>query len=66
MLKQYEKLFEMEGIGLRFSKDVPQKIAQMATEKNLGARGLRSILEQAMLDIMYSSPDQKNIEEIVD
>ena len=65
LLKQYEKLFEMEGIGLRFSKDVPKKIAQMATEKNLGARGLRSILEQAMLDIMYSSPDQKNIEEIV-
>lgn len=57
--KQYEKLFDMEGSKLKFSEDALLEIVNMAKIRKTGARGLRAILENIMLDIMYELPDQK-------
>lgn len=65
LTRQYIKLMEMDGIELEFSSDAVEAIANKAIELNTGARGLRSIMENAMLDIMYSAPDDKEIEKIV-
>jgi ATP-dependent Clp protease ATP-binding subunit ClpX len=63
--KQYEKLFEMEGVELEFTPEALQKIAEMALEHNTGARGLRSIMEKMMLPIMYHLPDQVGLEKCI-
>ncbi len=61
ILKQYQKLFEMEGVKLTFSDEAVQFIAGMALEYNLGARGLRAICEAIMTDLMFEMPSQKNV-----
>lgn len=61
LLKQYQKLFELEGIKLTFSKDAIQYVAEKALEFNLGARGLRSICEAIMTDAMFNLPSEKDI-----
>lgn len=58
LVKQYQKLFEMENAELVFNDDALSAIAHKALEKDTGARGLRSIIEEVMLDIMYDLPDQ--------
>jgi ATP-dependent Clp protease ATP-binding subunit ClpX len=58
LLKQYEHLFEMESCSLKFTDDALLAIAKKAKKKGTGARGLRSIVEEAMLDIMFELPDQ--------
>ena len=58
LLRQYESLFEMEDCQLKFSDDAARAIAQRAIDKGTGARGLRSITEEVMLDIMYELPDR--------
>jgi ATP-dependent Clp protease ATP-binding subunit ClpX len=58
LVRQFESLFEMEKCELKFTEDALHKIARRAMEKGTGARGLRSIMEQVMLDIMYDLPDQ--------
>lgn len=58
LIKQYQKLFEMEGSELSFTDDALLAIAHKAHEKATGARGLRSIIEEVMLDIMYDLPDK--------
>jgi len=58
LVKQYQKLFSMENAELHFTEDALVAIARKAQEKDTGARGLRSIIEQVMLDIMYELPDQ--------
>ncbi|MFA5498421.1 MAG: ATP-dependent Clp protease ATP-binding subunit ClpX [Candidatus Cloacimonadia bacterium] len=63
--KQYEKLFEMEGVELEFTPEALQKIAEMALEHKTGARGLRSIMEKMMLPIMYHLPDQVGLEKCI-
>jgi len=65
LIKQYQKLFEMDGVKLKFTKGALHKVAQMAQSHKSGARGLRSILESAMLDIMYETPSEPNIREVV-
>jgi len=65
MVKQYQKLFEMEGITLTFERDALEAIAHKAIEKGTGARGLRLILESLMLDVMYETPSLDNVEECV-
>ncbi|RLB02946.1 MAG: ATP-dependent Clp protease ATP-binding subunit ClpX, partial [Deltaproteobacteria bacterium] len=65
LVKQYKKLFEMENINLRFTDGALKAIAQEAMRRKSGARGLRSILEHIMLDIMYEIPSQTNIQECV-
>jgi ATP-dependent Clp protease ATP-binding subunit ClpX len=65
LTKQYEKLFEFEDVKLRFSEEVLGVIADMAIQRKSGARGLRAILEDAMLEIMYDLPTQQDIEECI-
>ena len=65
LTKQYRKLIEMDGVKLEFDEDALSAIAQKAIRLNTGARGLRSILEQAMLDVMYDIPSDGEIEKIV-
>lgn len=64
LVKQYVKLLEMEGVTLTFSKEVLELIVDKAIEYKLGARGLRSICEQIMLDYMYSIPDDKKTKKL--
>src|SRR6266487_1157983 len=65
LVKQYQKLFEMEHVKLKFTDGSLVAIAREALKRKTGARGLRSILEYAMLDIMYEIPSQTMIKEVV-
>lgn len=65
LVKQYQKLFSMEGVTLTFETDAVQAIAKLALERKTGARGLRSIMESILLDIMYDLPSYKNVEEVI-
>ncbi len=59
LVKQYQKLFELEGVSLKFTPEALRTIAKKSLEKKLGARGLRSIIEDLMLDKMYHLPSSK-------
>jgi ATP-dependent Clp protease ATP-binding subunit ClpX len=63
--RQYQKLFEYENVKLRFADDALEAIAEAALERKIGARGLRMIIEDLMLDLMYSLPNQKKVRECV-
>src|SRR5690606_39380728 len=63
LVKQYQKLFELERVKLTFTKEALRAIAREAMQRKAGARGLRSILENAMLDIMYEVPFLEGIKE---
>lgn len=65
LTKQYQKLFAMEGVELEFRGGVLNAIAKRALARKTGARGLRSILEQALLDTMFDLPSAKNVEKVV-
>jgi ATP-dependent Clp protease ATP-binding subunit ClpX len=65
LVKQYNKIFEFENVALRFTDDALEAIAEMAVERKIGARGLRMILEELMLDMMFSLPSQKDVKEVV-
>lgn len=64
LVKQYIKLFEMDGVELEFQEDALVTIAEMAIERNTGARGLRAIIEDIMREIMFEVPSEKNIEKV--
>jgi ATP-dependent Clp protease ATP-binding subunit ClpX len=63
LLKQYQKIFEFEGVDLQFTEGSLTSIARQALKRNVGARGLRIILEELMLDLMYTVPSQRDIEQ---
>jgi len=63
IVKQYQKLFEFENVRLKFSDDALEAIAMLAMERKVGARGLRMILEDLMLDLMYYLPSYKKVRE---
>ena len=65
LIKQYQKLFEYENVKLRFTDDALEAIAALAMERKVGARGLRMILEEMMLDLMYYLPTYKKVREFV-
>ena len=65
LVKQYQKLFEMDGVKLKFTKGALVSVAKQAMRHKSGARGLRAILEQAMLEIMYEIPSQAAIREVL-
>ena len=65
LTKQYQKLFEFDGITLRFTEGALTAIAKKALERKSGARGLRSVMESAMLDVMYDLPSRENVQECV-
>ncbi len=60
LIKQYVKLFELDNVVLEFEKDALKELAKLAIVRKTGARGLRSILEDIMLDIMFDLPKYKN------
>lgn len=63
--KQYQRLFDYENVKLRFTEDALEAIAEAALARKIGARGLRMIIEDIMLDLMYTLPGQKKIKECV-
>ncbi len=65
LVKQYQRLFEIEGVKLRVTEDALQSIAEEAAKRTSGARGLRAILEEIMLDVMYDLPSMTGITECV-
>jgi ATP-dependent Clp protease ATP-binding subunit ClpX len=65
LVKQYNKIFEFEGASLRFTDDALEAVAQQAIERKIGARGLRMILEELMLDMMFMLPSQTEVKEVV-
>jgi ATP-dependent Clp protease ATP-binding subunit ClpX len=64
ILKQYQKLFDYEGVKLNFTSDASSAVAREALHRKVGARGLRMILEELMLDLMYHLPSKKQIKEL--
>lgn len=60
--KQYQKLFELDGVQLNFEENALEEIAEKAVQRKTGARGLRSIMEAVMMDVMYTIPSEDNIE----
>lgn len=64
LVKQYKKYLELENVSLEFKKGAIEEIAKMAYERKIGARGLRSIMESIMIDIMYDIPSKKNIKKV--
>jgi len=65
LVKQYQKLFEMDGTILEFTEEAIESIAQKALERNTGARGLRAIIEEIMLDVMFDIPSESSIEKCI-
>ncbi len=65
IVKQYGKLFGMDGVSLRFTDGALEKIADRAIELKTGARGLRSIVEGLLLDVMYTVPSRNDVAEVV-
>ena len=64
LVKQYQKLFEIDGVELRFTDEAVSAIAEKAAERKTGARGLRSIMEDMMMDIMYEIPSEPDIQSV--
>ena len=65
LVKQYKKMFELEGIGLTFDKDALRRIAQKTLDRGTGARGLRSVIEEFMRDVMFEVPSRTDVREVV-
>jgi ATP-dependent Clp protease ATP-binding subunit ClpX len=65
LVKQYAKLFQMEGVQLEFREDALRAVAKKAKERKTGARGLRTILENILLDVMYDLPSMQNVSKVV-
>lgn len=63
LIKQYKKLFELEGVELKFTEKALRAIVKMAQKRKTGARGLRSILEKVMMDVMFKVPSMENVQE---
>ncbi len=64
LIRQYERMFEMEGVTLKFQKEAILQVARQAIERKLGARGLRLIMEDLMLDFLFEIPTLKNTKEV--
>ncbi len=65
LIRQYQKLFEFENVKLKFTDDAISAVATLALERKMGARGLKIILEDLMLDVMYQLPSQKKVKEFI-
>ncbi len=65
LIKQYQKLFEMEGVEIQFRDEALKAVAQKAKERKTGARGLRSIMESVLLDTMYKIPSMEKVSKVI-
>jgi ATP-dependent Clp protease ATP-binding subunit ClpX len=61
IIKQYQRFFEMEGVKLEFTEDGLEAVADLALKRGTGARGLRAVLEEAMMDLMYEIPSRLEV-----
>jgi ATP-dependent Clp protease ATP-binding subunit ClpX len=65
LIRQYQKLFEFENVRLKFTDDALETVAELALQRKVGARGLRMILEDLMLDLMYHLPSQRKMRDFI-
>ena len=65
LVKQYQKLFEMDGVTLEFEEEALRVIAKKAIERKTGARGLKAILEDIMLNVMFDIPSRNDVEKCI-
>ena len=65
IIKQYQKMLKLDDVELIFEDDAVEAIADMAIEQNIGARGLRSIIEAAMRDVMFNIPSEKDVKQCI-
>ena len=65
LIRQYQKLFEMDGMSLKFEEEALTKVVELSQQKNMGARGLRAVLETAMFEIMYELPSRSDVKECI-
>jgi ATP-dependent Clp protease ATP-binding subunit ClpX len=65
LIKQYKKIFSMDNVELTFKKDALRSIAELALKRGTGARGLRSIMEEIMLEVMFEIPSRQDIKKCV-
>jgi len=65
LVKQYRRLFELDGVDLEFTPDALEAVADQAILRGTGARGLRAILEEVLLSVMYEVPSRKDVERVV-
>ncbi len=61
LVKQYKQLFELDGVDISFEKEALKEIAHEAMERNTGARGLRTIMESSLMDVMYDLPSRSDV-----
>jgi ATP-dependent Clp protease ATP-binding subunit ClpX len=64
-VKQYQKLFELDGVELEFTEDAVDAVADLAMVRGTGARGLRAIIEEVLLHVMYDVPSREDIAKVV-
>ena len=64
LVKQYKKLLSLDGVELKFTDGALKAIADLAIQRNMGARGLRTIIENSIMDIMYETPSEEDIESV--
>ena len=65
IMRQYQRIFEIENVKLKFTDDAILKIAELAIKREAGARGLRSIVENIMMDLMYEIPSRNDVDQVV-
>jgi ATP-dependent Clp protease ATP-binding subunit ClpX len=65
LVKQYQKLFELDGVELEFTEDAIASIADKALERGTGARGLRAIIEEVLLHVMYDVPSREDVAKVI-
>ena len=65
LVKQYQKLFDLDGVELEFTDDAIEAIAEKAMERGTGARGLRAIIEEVLLHVMYDVPSRADVAKVI-
>ncbi|MEE8595810.1 MAG: ATP-dependent Clp protease ATP-binding subunit ClpX, partial [Gemmatimonadota bacterium] len=65
LIKQYAKMFELEGVGLTFDPEALRAVAARTADRGTGARGLRAVLEEVMLDVMFELPSRQDVREVI-
>ena len=65
LVKQYQKLLSLDGVDLEFEPAAVREIANLAIERKMGARGLRTIIENSLMDVMYKTPSEKDIAKVI-
>ncbi|MCL4407782.1 MAG: ATP-dependent Clp protease ATP-binding subunit ClpX, partial [Thermotogae bacterium] len=65
VVKQYKKLLELDGVDLEFEQDALKEIAKMARKKGTGARGLKSVIDEIMMEVMFNVPRLQNVKRVI-